>query len=112
MRYVPKGIDYKFPRPVPGRLQLENNWCLQEARLLDPNDEEDPIRILRRFKELHGDWKTEGEVRRGRQAGEDPRCASDYTDQGDQAPPKRCEARVSRPAGPSAAGCIDLPVQG
>lgn len=56
LRYVPKGIDYKFPRPVPGRLQLENNWCLQEARLLDPNDEEDPIRILRRFKELHGDW--------------------------------------------------------
>lgn len=47
---------YTFGRPISGRMELSNNWCLAEARLEDPEDEEDPVRIARRFKSLNKEW--------------------------------------------------------
>lgn len=31
---------------------LSDNWCLPDARLVDPDDEEDPVKPVRRFKAL------------------------------------------------------------
>lgn len=51
------GTTYQFARPVLGRMVLAENWSLQDASLPDPEDEEDAILILRRFKQLNSkEW--------------------------------------------------------
>lgn len=56
LQYVPDGTVYTFPHALPGRLKLESNWSLTDARLVDPNDEEDLARLVRRFSGLKKDW--------------------------------------------------------
>ncbi len=49
------GDKYEFPRPQMGRFQLVDSWCLPDCKLQDPEDEEDPILIIRRFKKYSSD---------------------------------------------------------
>lgn len=52
LKYNGNGESYSFPRLIPKRMVLSDNWCLPDARLVDPDDEEDPVKLVRRFKAL------------------------------------------------------------
>ena len=54
-----------FKQPLPAKMQLVSNWSVSEAGFVDPDDEEDPVKLARRFASVRKDWVfTEEEVKK------------------------------------------------